>query len=278
MNDESDLIKRGSIAEKVKAYNSAMSKIESAYSILREAEDQLKAAFNVSEKHDTDFGTLPGRHHDSTDNVGDSAKGVRQVIKRKAWRTLYQALEIDRIASIKRRDEIHKQLEEGTLPEITVENIFQVFEALNQNINEFARESVLEVYRWLRPNLDSYEMEHYKTNKKNATFEIGKKVIKAGMVQISYQSYRTNSYNEKFLIALDKVFHMLDGKNMLENSYRSPLVDAINSSADRGSSVRTDYFFCRMYQNGNLHIEFLRPDLVKQFNAIAGGANLKPSN
>lgn len=69
---------------------------------------------------------------------------------------------------------------------------------------------------------------------------------------------------------------MLDGKNMLASSYRSPLVDAINVS--EGTSVKTDYFFCRMYQNGNMHIEFLRADLVQQFNAIAGGANLKPSN
>ena len=276
METDTDITQRGTIAEKVKAYNHAMAVIEAAYASLQDAEIKLKSAFSVGEKHDTDFGTLPGHHHDSTDNVNDGFEKVKRVIKRKAWRTLYQALEIDRVASIKRRDEIHKRLEEGTLPEITIENIWDMFEALNQNINEFARESVLEVYRWLRPNGDSYEMTAYKTNQKNAMYEIGKKVVKPSMLQLSAGRFRTNYYNEKYLIALDKVFHMLDGKNMLEKSYRSPLVDAINSS--EAGTVTTDYFFCRMYQNGNLHIEFLRLDLVKQFNAVAGGNNLKPVN
>lgn len=276
MEHETDIAKRGTIAEKVKAYNSAIEKIELAYGILADAEAMLKSAFSVSEKYDTDFGTLPGRHHDSTDNVGESIKHVKNIIKRKAWRSLYAALEIDRIASIKRRDEIHKQLEEGTLPEITIESIFETFEALNQNINEFARESVLEVYRWLRPDADGYEMTKYKTNQKNARFELKNKVIKSRMVEHSFRQFRINSYHEKYLIALDKVFHMLDGANMLDKSHRSPLVDAINSSETL--SVKTDYFFCRMYQNGNLHIEFTRSDLVQKFNAIAGGTNLKPEN
>lgn len=276
MEENTDLIKRGTIAEKVKAYNSAIDSVKAAYEILSDAELQLKQAFSISEKHDTDFGTLPGRHHGSNDNVGDSYNRVKQEIDRRVWRTLYQSLEIDRIASIKRRDEIHKQLEEGQLPEITIESIYEMMEALNTNINEFAKESVMEVYKWLRPNADSYEMTRYKTNQKNAAFELKKKIVKNQMVNISFHAFRTNHYNEKYLIALDKVFHMLDGKNMLEKSHRSPLVDAINIS--EGSSVRTDYFFCRMYQNGNLHIEFLRADLVQQFNAIAGGSALKPSN
>ncbi len=277
MEDDTDLIKRGTIAEKVNAYNSAIRKIEIAYESLTIAEAELKSAFSIGERYDTNFGTLPGRHHGSTENVGNSLKVVKEEIKRRAWRTLYQSLEIDRIASIKRRDDIHKRLEEGQLPEITIESIYEMFESLNQSVNEFAKESVQEVYKWLRPNADSYEMTHYKTNQKNAAFELKKKIVKNQMVQLSYRSYRTNYYNEKYLIALDKVFHMLDGTNMLEKSHRSPLVDAINTS-DGSSSVKTDYFLCRMYLNGNLHIEFLRPDLVQQFNAIAGGANLKPSN
>jgi len=278
MENDTTLVNRGSIAEIVKSYQAASAKIATAYTSLAEAEDELKAAFSISEKHDTDFGVLPGRHNSANENVGDHLKQVMNEINRRAWRTLYSHLEIDRIASIKRRDEIHKKLEEGKLPEITVENIFELFETLNQNVNEFARESVVEVYNWLRPHSDGHEMTRYKTNQKNATFEIGKKLVKTGMVQRAWGggSYRTNYYTEKYLIALDKVFHMLDGKNMREKSYRSPLVDAINTS--EGGTVQTDYFFCRMYQNGNLHIEFTRLDLVKEFNRISGGMNLKPAN
>jgi len=272
-----DLAQRGSISEIVTAYNAAMTKTESAYALLAEAEAEFKAAFTITEKYDTDFGVLPGQHKNYNDNVGDHLKQVRDVIKRKAWRALYNSMEIDRIVSIKRRDEIAARLENGDLPEITVQTIFETFEALNQNINEFANESVIEVFNWLRPYTDGYEITRYKTNQKNAVFELGKKIIKTMMVDNKYGGgFHVNYYHEKYLVALDKVFHMLDGKNMMGNSYRSPLVDAINSSD--GATVETDYFFCRMYQNCNLHIEFKRPDLVVEFNKICGGMNLKPKN
>lgn len=275
---DSEIVKRGSIAEIVRAYEQALSKIDSAYALLQEAQDELKTAFSVRSNYDTDFGVLPDRNHVNQNADEQSLKEVKEVIKRKAWRQLYAALEIDRIASIKRRDEISKKLESGDLPEITVKDVFEIFEALNQNVNDFAKESVVEVYNWLRPYTDGYEITRYKTNQKNATFELGRKVIKTNMIQNKCGGgYHVNYYNEKYLVALDKVFHMLDGKNMMDSSYRSPLVDAINSS-DNSQTVQTEYFFCRMYSNCNLHIEFLRDDLRHEFNAIAGGNNLKPHN
>lgn len=278
MEWDTEVVRRGSISEIVKAYESAIKKIELAYAILEEAETELQTAFAIDTKggYHHNFGTLPGHHHNSTDNVKGELDKVKKILRRDAWRVLYDSLEIDRIASIKRRDEIHKKLESDELPEITYDSVFEMFEALNQNINEFAKESVQEVYKWLRPPDEYHEMTRYKTNQKNARYELGKKIIKTQMVNNTFGGFRTNYYNEKYLIALDKVFHMLDGKNMMEKSYRGVLVDAINT-AECGE-VETDYFFCRMYQNGNLHIEMLRPDLVQQFNAIAGGMNLKPSN
>lgn len=279
MEQETDIVKRGSISEIVKAYEAAIKKVESAYAVLQEAETELKAAFAINPRggYDPTFGTLPSHFHGSTQNVSDNLEFVKKILKKDAWQVLYDALEIDRIASIKRRDEIQKQLESGNLPDITYENVFEMFETLNQNVNEFAKESVQEVYKWLRPPDDYHEMTRYKTNQKNARYELGKKIIKTMMVSFRFGGgYQVSYYHEKYLIALDKVFHMLDGKNMLGGSYRSVLVDAINTT-DR-NSCETDYFFCRMYQNGNLHIEMLRPDLVQKFNAIAGGANLKPTN
>lgn len=273
-NFEKELITRGTIADKVNAYKSAMQKLDQGYDLLRQAEQEMKAAFSVGSKYDTDFAVLPGRHSSHNENVPEKLDGVKDAINRKAWRALYDQLEIDRVASIKRRDEISKQLDSGQLPEITIESIYEIFETLNQNVDTFARESVLEVYKWLRPEADSCEMRDYKTNQKNAAFELKDRIIKRMMVNRSFHNYRTNYYNEKYLIAMDKVFFMLDGKNMLEKSYRSPLVDAINTS--ELSEVETEYFQVKMYGNGNLHIHFLRMDLVQKFNAVAGGAVLKP--
>lgn len=279
MNDNKAIKLRKSIAEIVNAYEDAMRKLDEGYAVLLEAENQLKEAFLVSEKHDTDFAVLPSRYYDSNANVTPEViKSVKAVILRRVWRTLYDLLEVDRIASIKRRDEISKMLERGELPEISVQSVYDLFDALHQNINEFAREAVLEVYRWLRPNVDYHEMTTYKTNQKNARYEVGQKVIKTRMIESLFQNRHVNYSHEKYLIALDRVFHMLDGKNILETSHRSPLVDAINSAEAYVMEIETEYFRCKMYNNGNLHITFTRPDLLKEFNRIAGGNNLKPIN
>ena len=149
-----------------------------------------------------------------------------------------------------------------------------MFETLQQNVNVFADESLREVWNWLRPATDGYEMKKYKTNQKNATYEIGNKVIKFNMVDAKFGGgYHVNYYHEKYLIALDKVFHMLDGKSIMGNSYRSPLVDAINGST--GARIETSYFGVTMHKNRNAHIEFIRADLLSQFNARMGGMNLR---
>jgi len=73
------------------------------------------------------------------------------------------------------------------------------------------------------------------------------------------------------LRALDRVFCLLDGKGVPEG-YSSPLIDAIETSQD--GYGETEYFCFRACKNRNLHLEFKRPDLVEQFNRVAGGGNI----
>jgi hypothetical protein len=273
-----EIVVSGSILEIVKAYEKADAMIRSAYDKLHKAEDIMRRAFNVGEEEKYEFGSVPGPWKNSTDRAKSQIKFVRLVLKKKAWRALYDRLEVEQIMSIKRRDKIFKDLDEGKLPELTVKNVVQSFRGLYQNINQYAKESVLEVYEWLRPSAERHEVRKYKTNQGNQ-FELGKKIIKLLMVEqkIFQDRWEVNSYNEKYLIALDKVFHLLDGKSMLSaSSYRSPVVDAINTTPVNRYYVETEYFRCKMYKNGNLHIEFLRTDLVQKFNAIAAGVVLKP--
>lgn len=62
----------------------------------------------------------------------------------------------------------------------------------------------------------------------------------------------------------------------LPDGYRSPLVDAINTTDSY--VVETDMFRVKCYINGNIHLEFKRLDLLKKFNAVAGGMSLNPIN
>jgi hypothetical protein len=141
---------------------------------------------------------------------------------------------------------------------------------------KFLEEAIHEVYEDLRPH-DGYRGSEYKTNQKNAKYEIGAKLIMTNMVHpygYGDASFRVDYQDEQELISLDRVFSHLDGFNIQEG-LKSPLVDAINTSAD--GKAETDFFKVKCHLNGNLHLEFKRLDLLKKFNAIAGGANIMPN-
>ncbi|MBE7534298.1 MAG: DUF4942 domain-containing protein [Anaerolineales bacterium] len=112
------------------------------------------------------------------------------------------------------------------------------------------------------------------TNQKNASEHIGRKIIRVYSVESTYHNdgFTVRYYSKQIITALDNVFHSLDGK-VMSGGYISPFIDAIQTSGADGRG-ETDYFKFKCYQNGNLHIEFKRLDLLKIFNAVAGGANL----
>jgi len=68
---------------------------------------------------------------------------------------------------------------------------------------------------------------------------------------------------------------MLDGKGTVKSHY-GELCDTIADSKDGLGD--TSYFRFKCYQNGNLHLEFLRPDLDERVNMIAGGNRLGKRN
>lgn len=74
--------------------------------------------------------------------------------------------------------------------------------------------------------------------------------------------------------ALEKVFLALDGKGMVTRTHHSDLYQAIVECGEDGIG-ETDYFAFRCFKNGNLHLTFKRPDLVRRLNQIAGGKRLR---
>ena len=168
--------------------------------------------------------------------------------------------------SIARRDELDKQIHDGNLPELTNENVLALFQDSAANVQTYIEEAILEVFEWLRP--------HNSQHKTNTEFELGKKVVVTWMVERGYNrgKFRVNYRREKYLTALDSVFLAIDGKGRIKGSY-GDLYQGICDSAD--GSGTTPYFKYKCYLNGNLHLEFLRPDLVARLNSVAGGARLK---
>jgi hypothetical protein len=267
MQDDTDLTTANSVAAMIEIYRCEVARTQAAYEALKESEKNLKAAFG---NQYSNFSTLPERAYDADSTF----KEVQRKLKKNAWRAFIDMLEIRKVLSIKRAAELDKRLDDpDKLPEITFAAVYEMFDLLVSNSNDFAQEAVHEVYDFLRPH-SGYSGANYKTNQKNARIELGRKIIMTAMIDgASGGGFHVNYHNDQKLIALDNVFHALEGKGHMAG-YKSPLLDAINTcQAGKGE---TDYFKFKCYQNRNLHLEFKRLDLLKTFNAIAGGMNLKP--
>jgi hypothetical protein len=262
---DTNLINKATVENMVLTYQQTAIEIDDAYARLKAAEKKLESVFG-----DGSFSTLTREYFDHD----RAAEEVRKKIKRSAWRGLLDMLEIRKFLSVRRAKEFDEQLEDpANLPEIELEAIYEMFSTLVSSSTEFAREAVFEVYEFLRPHARS-SAARYKTNQKHARVEIGKKVILTGLVEPYWGGYRVYYSREQDLIALDKVFFMLDGKG-IPDGYRSPLVDAINTVGKEGNTGETEYFRFKLYKNSNLHLEFRRMDLIQKLNAVAGGRNLK---
>ena len=256
-----DVTKRETLSTMIGTYQQATRNIEEAYAILETAEKSLRAVFldkpgyrfNANERDNTDVGKI-------------ASDAINAKIKKDAWAVIVERMELRRLLSIKRRTELDSQIDNGKLPELTEESVLALFETSAANVNVYLEEAVTEVFDYLRPPQSKY--------KTNTEFELGKRVILTWQVDKGWSgSTFTVEYNRgKYLTALDNVFSMIDGKGTVK-SYHGSLHDAITNSKD--GTGKTDYFSFRCCLNGNLHLEFLRLDLVAKLNAIAGGNRLR---
>jgi vancomycin resistance protein YoaR len=235
--------------------------------MLQKARDLLKESYG--KQHYLSFSVVNG-YEEPFKQVATIEKKLRS----EAWKVIIDQLGVRKILSVKRAEELDKQLHDWKdMPEITVQNVYDTMTAMVAQSKDFLEEAVQEVYKFLRPASSQFQSS-YKTNMKNARWELGNKVIIPYAVSAGWGigKYRANPYFEKNLVAVDKVFYALDSKGVPEG-YLSPLVDAINTS--ESGNGETDYYKFKCYKNQNLHLEFKRMDLVAKLNQIAGGATLR---
>lgn len=257
-------------------YSDATEQIKRLTIELGEQIGRIKAVFAFEGTSPYSFG-LNLEHQQR--NYDLDSRGVDKLLaefKREAWCVLFNKLEIRKLLSTKRREQWDAVLSGRTsrynekqpdLPEITEESIMAVLSGEIKSVGEYLQESIKELFDWLRPY--QHDRNEYKTN---STDKVGRKVIRGWCVERGYgTNWRPTHTHEKNLIALDAIFHALDGKGILPG-HSGPLVDAIESCGPDGFGT-TEYFKFRCCKNHNIHIEFLRDDLLQLFNQQAGDAS-----
>jgi hypothetical protein len=256
MNTNTNVTVRLTIPELVREFDLGMHELKQGIALVTAAQERLQKAFAGP---GGSYDLTAFAHHDHS--LDFEKKRIR--MRGAAWRYLVSRAEIKKVASIKRAKEIDDMLAKPeTLPEITINNVMGWVESLNDQSKQFLEEAAVEVYQWLRPARGDY--------KTNNAFKIGKRVVLTYMIEGTWmgRGLRVRYGSEDRLRALDNVFHLLDGKG-LSSSYAGELADAIPKTA-AGEFGETTFFRFRPFRNGNLHLEFKRPDLVQRLNLIGG--------
>lgn len=270
MNMSTDLANRVTISAIVNVYQSSVATVRAAFAAIHAAEGRLNVAVTLG-MHDSAIHVRVSCHHHQS---WDDPKDTLDAIRRDTWRAIVERLEIRRMLSVKRAEELNKHLERGTLPEITEDSVADFAQFYLDNLGAMLEESVREVFEFLRPRLGT-RVHDLKTN---TELEIGPRVILGYMVDMGYcGTYRVKYSCDAELTALENVFLALDGKGSILKSYQSALRTAIDATRHDVGSGETDYFAFRCHRNGRLHLRFKRLDLLKKLNQAAGGMRLRPA-
>lgn len=276
--NDNAVARHNSITELCAAWEQSSDEIRQAFALIVCAQKRLNLFFD-------DGKTYSGM--DVLDRYSRNGHGVDiekpeatlTNLGRKVWGNLVGRLEIRKMMSLKRVQELDKQLETGDgLPPITVGNVMAMLETTMNTAGQMLEEKVLECYENLRPQ--GWTLRDYKTNQKSDAAGVGHKVIMTWTVRRGYGQRGNFEVNygrsRDELRALDQVFHLLDAKPQNHASYEGELCDAIREQTGDGkNNFETQYFRGRCFGNGNLHLEFTRQDLVDKFNIIAGGSRLR---
>lgn len=257
-----DLVRRLSVAEIVSVYEREEAKVRQAFALLASAEDSLNATFSLGEHRSISI-------HDSynrTLNFAD-VDSCLESLRRNVWSTLVDRLELRRMMSIRAWEELDEKIRRGEVPEINHATVSAMVHQFESQLPQMLEEAVVEVFNFLRPRQSEF--------KTNSEFEIGRKVIMTWAVSRKWSGagFEVDYRYQPELTALENVFTALDGKGSITKTHYSALSNAIKASTDgRGE---TEYFRFKCFKKHTLHIEFLRPDLVKRLNQIAGGMRLR---
>lgn len=208
---------------------------------------------------------------------GDSVSAIELRLKQDFWRDILNRANLRKYTTERRWDALQEKIEKGQIEEPTIEAVFATMTALQQNLEATITEKIVEAYKHLNPN---YTMGLV-TNHKSEQRGIGKKVILKVGYNSGYENYPgLYSASKDSLKSIEDAFYILSGTSQGTNyPYYGELCTAVEAChwGKGPANGETIWFRWKYYQNGNLHIEFKRMDLVKEIIRIAAEHNLAES-
>lgn len=207
--------------------------------------------------------SLPSLAIDSNDRWGklDEFVGKMTVrLDRDIWGGLITGTPIGSLMDAEERKAFQQSLDKDP-PPATAENVRATMERLLGESDMIFRRGLVNAFKKLDRDYAS-----------NDGFKIGDRIVLTyGARWCKIMNYFTlHSSREAELHDIDRVMHVLDGKPAPE--YSQGLGGALHtltySRGEGKTTCETEYWRCRLFKNGNIHLWPLRADLLAKANKI----------
>lgn len=194
-----------------------------------------------------------------TDKVDMAIQAITRNIDRSLWRDLMLNSGMISLMDAQARDEWHKNLDEGDLPEISEENILATFEQLHHSQGEVFERGVINVFKGL-----SWDY------KANSPCSFGKKIIINNLVTHNRWDFSLKwGWRRDQLTHLERMLFLLDGKPIPDN--RGDVTTRLMEHIRHHPSVQSyedDFFSILYFQKRTAHLTFKNPELIEKMTDI----------
>lgn len=268
------LVRPSSIREMVRTFAHLEATVRATFAAIVAAENACNDVFTLGDRQTIQ---VSADYHGNHGGDFDKPDRAIERIRRAAWRCLADRLECRRWMSAEGWKKLDHALDHNPPEPITDETVTTFAQRHRANAPALFSAKVAECFDWMRPRSSESRRGRYATNQRNARLEIGERIILTGLVEKGdHGRFHVSHYHAQRLTALDAVFSALDGQGFGASTHYGPLHDAIECCT--GGKGTTRYFAFKAHKNGTLHLQFLHLNLLRRFNAIAGGANLRPAS
>lgn len=184
----------------------------------------------------------------------DSAERVQAELDASMWRRAFDLTGFKQLMDAQAVAEFERSLSPKP-PEFTDANIRSTFIELHGTAKSMFRRGVVNVFRYLS--------DDYKTNSREP-FRIGRKLVMTYMTSKAFGGGLELNYGgaRDKLNDIDRVVRTVGGMTFTAGA----LPVAVNQALKLGQVHECDLYRAKGFQNGNLHFEFLRLDLLDLVN------------
>jgi hypothetical protein len=259
-------VRKDSLEELIGHRNRALELARQGILLLAEAEQAAKRAApmetyagfvrEVFERHGYALTHIEGSKYSERDALAEAMKEARQRVDMYAWQSLQRLSGLRNLMDAQATQEFAKQLSENP-PEFTVGNITATYMNLAAQSGDIFERGLVNVFRGINTR-------KYKTN---SAFRIGKRAVLSGVLGAWGSGWNHYAHGRETIADLDRCFHVLDGKKPPKASNAADVIEYAYKA--KQTVVATPYFSARLFRgNKNIHLTFLRPDLVDRANDI----------